>query len=181
MDMCSLQRTLACGLGLAVAACRPPATNTESTKQPPSIDSLVLERTVCFGFCPAYRLRITSAEEIRFESRNRGDSGNVAIDTAASGTYAALISKARAAGFYSFPPEIRKDSVLCHNYATDHFTVITTIFSRPATKQVVDYHGCFETPEHGNLPQIEKLRAFENDVDSTLRSSRWVRPNRPAK
>jgi hypothetical protein len=126
-------------------------------------------------------LRINSGEEIRFESRNRVDSARVAIDTAARGTYASLISKGRAAGFYELPPEIRKDSVLCHNFATDHPTVIITIFSGRSTRQVIDYHGCFETVEHEVLTPIQELRAFENEIDSTLRSSRWVRPNRPAK
>ena len=166
---------------LAIGACAPTAGKTEPPQTAAPIDSLVLERTVCFGFCPAYRLRINSTEEIRFESRNRGDSTNVAVDTAARGTYASLISKARAAGFYELPPEIRKDSVLCHNFATDHPTAITTIFNSQSTRQVVDYHGCFETVEHEVLPPIQKLRAFENEIDSTLRSSRWVRPNRPAK
>lgn len=166
---------------LAIGACTPTARKTEPGQTVAHVDSLVLERTVCFGFCPAYRLRINGSEEIRFESRNRGDSANLAIDTAARGTYASLISKARAAGFYELPPEIRKDSVLCHNLATDHPTAITTIFSSQSTRQVIDYHGCFETVEHEVLAPVQKLRAFENEIDSTLRSSRWVRPNSRAK
>lgn len=144
-------------------------------------DSLVLERTVCFGFCPAYRLRISSSEEILFQSHNRNDTASAVVDTAPRGTYAAIVARARAIGFYELPPEIRKDSVLCRNFATDHPTVTTTIFTGPTTKQVSDYHGCFETVEHKVLTPIRKLRAFEDEIDSTLHSSRWVRPNTPAK
>lgn len=165
---------------VAIVACSPPA-KPDTAQTQPTVDSLVLERTVCFGFCPAYRLRISSAEEIRFESHNRGDSANVVIDTAARGTYASIIARARAVGFYELPAEIRKDPVLCRNFATDHPTVTTTIFAGPTTKQVVDYRGCFETVEHEVLTPIQKLRAFEDEIDSTLHSSRWVRPNRPAR
>ncbi len=165
---------------VAIFACAPPAKRDAAQTAVP-IDSLVLERTVCFGFCPAYRLRISSAEEIRFDSQNRGDSSHFVIDTAPRGTYASIVARARAIGFYELPTEIRKDPTLCHNLATDNPTVTTTIFSGPATKQVSDYHGCFETVEHGVLTPIQKLRAFEDEIDSTLRSSRWVRPNRPAK
>jgi hypothetical protein len=59
---------------------------------------------------------------------------------------------------------------------TDHPTVIVTIFTKAQTKRVEDYHGCFETVEHEVLPPIARLRSFEVEIDSVLRSSRWVRP-----
>ena len=136
---------------------------------------------MCFGFCPAYRLRITSAEEIRFESHNRGDSSNVVVDTASRGTYASIVSRAREIDFYSLPPDIQKDSVFCRRYATDLPTVITTIYSGAMTKRVSDYHGCFQVVEKGTNTLIQRLRDFENEIDSTLQSSRWVRPNGAAK
>ncbi len=166
---------------LAIFACAPSVGKSDNATTQTSTDSLVLERTVCFGFCPAYRLRLSSADEVRFESHNRGDSARVASDTVARGTYATLISRARKIGFYDLPAEILKDSALCHNRATDHPTVITTIYSGASTKQVSDYHGCFETVEHEVLAPIQKLRAFENEIDSAVHSSRWVRPNTRAK
>ena len=165
---------------LAILACAPTA-KPDAAQTAVPIDSLVLERTVCFGTCPAYRLRISSAEQVRFESQNRGDSARVFVDTAPPGTYASIVARARAIGFFDLPPEIRKDPVLCHNLATDHPTVTTTIFAGPTTNRVSDYHGCFETVEHEILTPIKKLRDFENEIDSTLHSSRWVRPNRAAK
>jgi len=74
------------------------------------------------------------------------------------------------------PSEIAADSVLCHNRATDHPTVIVTVFAKAQTKRVEDYHGCFETVEHETQPAITRLRAFEVEIDSALGSSRWVRP-----
>jgi hypothetical protein len=68
------------------------------------------------------------------------------------------------------------DSVLCHNRATDHATVVVTAFTKAQTKRVEDYLGCFETVEHEVLPPIARLRSFEDEIDSVLRSSRWVRP-----
>lgn len=163
-----------------MAACSPAAKPDTSQAQTSSIDSLVLERTVCFGLCPAYRLRISSAEQIRFESRNRGDSATIVIDTAPRGTLASLVARARAIGFYELPSDIRKDPALCANWATDMPTVTTTIFSGSTTKQVSHYHGCV-TVDHEVPPPLKNLRAFEDQIDSTLHSSRWVRPNGTAK
>ena len=165
---------------LAIVACAPAGKRDASHTAAP-IDSLVLERTVCFGLCPAYRLRISSDEEIRFESRNRGDLANIVVDTAPRGTYASIISRAHNIGFYSLPPDIQRDTLFCHNYSTDSPTVITSIFTGSTMQRVSDYHGCVETVHREVLPPIQKLRAFEDEIDSTLRSSRWVKPNKPAK
>jgi hypothetical protein len=142
---------------------------------PPPPDSIVLERSICFGTCPAYRLRLSDRGEIRFESRNPGDERRRASDTIAIATLPALLSKARSIGFFDLPSKIADDSILCHNRATDHPTVVVTIFAKTHTKRVEDYLGCFETVEHGILPAIARLRLFEVEIDSALRSSRWVR------
>ncbi len=141
-------------------------------------DSIVLERTMCYGTCPAYRLRLSSSGEIRFESRNPGEEGRTAVDTASANTLPFLVSSAIAAEFFEMPREIAKDPVLCRDHATDHPTVTTTIFRKEQSKTVVDYLGCYETSEHSVLPRIERLRSFENEIDSVLKSSRWVRPAR---
>lgn len=156
-----------------------PSDGTSSARQgavPAPMDSIVLERSLCFGTCPAYRLRLSGTGKISFESRNPGEGGRRAADTVAAATLPALISRARSIGFFDLPSEIAADSVLCHNRATDHPTVVVTIFAKTQTKRVEDYHGCFETVEHETLPAITRLRAFEVEIDSALGSSRWVRP-----
>ena len=165
---------------LALLACAPPIDKTDARQDASSstADSIVLERTVCYGTCPAYRLRLSDAGEIYFASRNPGDEGRAALDTMPVTTLPLLISKARAAGFFELPQSIARDSVLCRDQATDHPTATITVFMKDATKTVEDYHGCFETTEHEVLPRIERLRSFEDEIDSVLKSSRWVHPAR---
>ena len=143
---------------------------------PAAADSIVLERSVCFGTCPAYRLRLAGTGEVRFESRNSGDESRVALDTVAATTLPTLVSKARSIGFFDLPPKIQGDSVLCPTAHTDAPTVIVTIFSRDGTKPVEDYHGCVGKVDHKTPPALEQLHAFESEIDSVLGSSRWVRP-----
>jgi hypothetical protein len=165
-------------VGLFVLACSPAAEKVATQREPiPAIaDSLVLERSMCYGTCPAYRLSLSDIGAVRFESRNPGEGTRSADDTTAALTLSSLVSRAREAGFFQLPPEIASDSVLCRNRATDHPTVIVTVYAKSGTKRVEDYHGCFETVERGVPTPIVRLRAFENEIDSTLRSSRWVRP-----
>jgi hypothetical protein len=102
-------------------------------------DSIVLERSMCFGTCPAYRLRLSDSGEVRFESRNPGDEGRRVSDTIPASAFPALISRATSIGFFDLPSVISADSVLCHNRATDHPTVVVTIFAKAQTKRVEDY------------------------------------------
>ncbi len=170
-------------VGLFVLACSPTAEKaaTQRVPAPGPADSLVLERSMCYGTCPAYRLSLSSRGVIRFESRNPGEDTRSAADTTSAAVLASLVSRARDAGFFQLPAEIASDSVLCRNRATDHPTVIVTIYAKSGTKRVEDYHGCFETVERGVPTPIVRLRLFENEIDSTLRSSRWVRPAQRAK
>jgi hypothetical protein len=163
---------------MLLLACAPSGGKTDAREgaSPSSADSIVLERSMCYGTCPAYRLRLSAAGVIRFESRNPGEEGRIAVDTVTSTTLPSLVSRARSMGFFELPPEIRGDSVLCHSWATDHATVVVTIYSNDKPKRVEDYHGCFETVQHEVLPPIARLRSFEVEIDSVLRSSRWVRP-----
>jgi hypothetical protein len=167
-------------VSLLLFACAPANDKSHQAQSPSSstADSITIERTGCYGTCPAYRLRLSAAGEIHFASRNPGDEGRTALDTIPGSTLSFLISRARGAGFFELPQVIARDSVLCHDNATDHETVTTTVFMKDGTKAVEDYHGCFETTEHEVLPRIERLRAFENEIDSALKSSRWVRPAR---
>lgn len=137
-------------------------------------DSIVLERTACYGSCPAYRLRLSNGGEIRFESRNQGDAGRSAVDTVPAGLLLRLVSRANTIGFFELPPKISGDSHLCPTFATDAPTVVVTVFGRKGTKRVEDYLGCRDRPESPLVVQVVRLRAFEAEIDSVLRSSRWV-------
>lgn len=165
---------------LLLLACAPPIdkANARQATSSSSADSIVIERTTCYGTCPAYRLRLSAAGDIYFASRNPGDEGRTAFDTMPATTLPLLVSRANAAGFFELPQNIARDSVLCRDNATDHATATVTVFMKAATRSVEDYHGCFETTEHEVLPEIERLRSFEDEIDSVLKSARWVRPAR---
>jgi Domain of unknown function (DUF6438) len=137
-------------------------------------DSLVLERTGCFGTCPAYRLSLTAAGRVDFRSRG-GDatheSGNVS-----QATLAALVQRAEAFGFFALPDRLQRGSPLCADWATDHPTVMVTIYRASGAKAVMDYHGCFSRSDHSVVDVVRQLRDFERAVDSATGSNRWVRP-----
>jgi hypothetical protein len=141
-------------------------------------DSIVLERTLCYGTCPAYRLSITADGRVAFESRNPGDSARTASDSSQSRAFQYLRERAAGIGFETLPDTIANSRSLCSDSATDHPTATVTIHFGSGRKAVVDYRGCFARSDHSVVPVIAGLRAFEAAIDSAVNSARWVRPAR---
>jgi hypothetical protein len=143
-----------------------------------ALDSLALERTSCFGTCPAYRLSVTRGGIVVFASRNHGDSARVARDSISPGSVAWLRAEAERQGVLRLPAVIADDHSLCPDRATDHPTVTVSLFLRDRMYRITDYHGCFLRSDHSIVSALDGLRHFEAEIDSVTGSSRWVRPNR---
>ena len=158
-------------------SCAPKA---ESTSNPSGSmnaalpDSIVLERTVCFGMCPAYRLRIAANGDVLFQPQK--PAGATATSTITAAAYASLVSEFDKAGFGGYPDNIQSDSLMCGRQATDHPGAIVTTFRGSNVKRVEDYHGCHGTD---GRPDIEKrlatLRDLEARIDTVAGTSRWIR------
>ena len=154
--------------------------------QPPSsVDSLVLERTLCFGTCPAYRLRIARDGAVEFQSRSTGESTRMR-ESVAPETLGELVKAGDRAGFFSLPMRVDSDRELCAEKATDHPSLTITVYG--ATTSAVRYYtGCHirlsdatstsPAPGFTRHPRLARLSAFADAIDSTLGSARWVRPS----
>ena len=167
---------LAALAALTVAACQPAHSALDA--QHIDADSIVLERSVCFGFCPAYRLTLTPNGAVHFITAARGDTVQRA-DTIAPRSVAWLAGEAHRAGFYSLPREIVRDKSLCPMPATDHPTATVTIFRGDSTHSVVDYSGCYTGHDLTVAAPLIAMRRFENAIDSVAGSKRWLDLARP--
>ena len=155
--------TAAALAALALASCTRPAARPAGSTQVRA-DSIVLERTRCYGTCPAYRLSLGRTGQVRFVSVWPAETPPGA-GTIAPADFAALVDEAARIGFWELPARI-EGSRLCPNYATDLPSVYLTIHAGARTKRVDDYLGCTGSPE---------LRALEVRIDSVAGSRRWIR------
>jgi hypothetical protein len=140
-----------------------------------TLDSIHLERTLCYGTCPAYRLALDRAGRVRFWSLNPGDLDRTAQDSLSPEALLYLEREAERIGFFALPDSL-EGSDLCADWATDHPTVTVTLFGPRGRKRVADYHGCFERSDHSVKPVVGRLRTFERMIDGVVGSFRWVRP-----
>ena len=140
-----------------------------------TLDSIHLERTRCFGTCPAYRLSLDRAGRVRFWSLNPGDVDRTAQDSVSPEALLYLEREAERIRFFALPDSLA-GTHLCADRATDRPTVIVTVFGPRGRKRVADYHGCFERSDHSVKPVVGQLRTFERMIDGVVGSFRWVRP-----
>jgi hypothetical protein len=161
-------------LALSQGCAGPPKTPIAVT----SADSIVLERTMCYGTCPAYRLSVTSSGRVSFLSLNPGDSERSASDSISRGKFESLVSQAESLGFFTLPDTIANDRALCPLRATDHPTATLTVFRGARPKRVVDYHGCYAGTERSlsRVASVSRLHLLEAQIDSVAHAERWITP-----
>ena len=143
-----------------------------------ALDSIVLERTPCYGSCPAYRLTIARGGAVRYLGKNVEDSAPPVSATIPAGLLDTLAARAAQIGFDQLPDTIANDRSLCVTAATDNSTIIVGLFGQ-RSKEVVYYMGCttgrMDVPR---APPLVKLAAFADLVDSLTDSRRWIHPDR---
>ena len=140
----------------------------DTTLRPFAADSIVLERGVCFGECPAYRVAVTRDRLIHFESRTPSDSGRKAADSLATDRpFMALAEGVLTSGFVGLPDSIATDERFGAYCVTDNPAAVVTVYFGTRSKRVVDYLGCMWGPA--------ALRELEDKIDRVSRSARWAR------
>jgi hypothetical protein len=161
---------------LAALAAAAPYSGTIHTAQPRSApDSVVLERTVCYGTCPAYRLSLRRTGEVHFRSRNPGETLDT-TDHVAPATLDSLFRRAVQDGFFALPDTVVR-SPLCPDVATDHPS-LTLAFYGPNPKRVFYYTGCYLRSDHTTAAPLEALARLASAVDSATGARRWIHPSR---
>ena len=155
------------------AGCTNTPAEIDQARTGTDLDSIVLERGPCFGFCPRYRLVLEGSGRVRYRN---ADDRQVHADSVSPDAVAALVERAVEIGFFGLPDRIMDDKALCSMVATDHPGVIVSIFSRASAKTVDHYTGCHvpgsESPRVA--PAIVRLIELEEQIDSTANVTRWL-------
>ena len=132
------------------------------TPIPDDLDDVVitLERTVCFGVCPEYKLTVYGNGTVVYEGRRF-----VRVEgkrTAAIGEdkVRQLLSEFESIDYFSL-----EDSYEEH-MATDMPAAFTSLTVNGKTKAVRHYHGDLGAPE--------ELTELEDRIDEVVDSDRWV-------
>lgn len=149
-----LRSTFAAAAAALSLGCAP------SYAEPPQPVEIVLSRSVCFGFCPDYTVRISGEGEVVYDGRAFVNVRGEARARIAPAEVAALLARFDAIGF-----ERLRDHY--HANVTDMPTFTLTLTRNGHSKRVIDYAGTL-----AGMP--ESVRALQDEIDRVAGTARWV-------
>lgn len=145
-----------------------PELNSRNTSgyQPDSIqaDTLIqMERTVCFGICPAYELTIQKDGKVIFNGKQFVEHTGIATGEISQENLDQIIKNINESYFMDIPSDPE-----CKSRFTDMPSVFLTINVDGKSHNVSHYHGCKGF-------QFEKeLFELEEAIDSLAGAKKWV-------
>jgi hypothetical protein len=161
---------------LAAIGCVGGAPSLEATSATHA-DSIVLERTACFGDCPAYRVSVVSSGRVTLSPRP-GYRGQVtmqpAVDSISPESFTSLLSLAESTGFFTLPDSTRGHPVLCTRLRTDHPSLMLAVHWAATSKRVTHYTGCEGNGAPGSAEPLRRLEMVAEAVDREARTSRHL-------
>lgn len=153
---------------VACASRKPAAPPAEDSAQanvaPPS--AITLERTSCFGSCPAYTISVTPSGRVSFEGRAHVRRLGTATGQIPKQRVDSLLIELERAGYFGFAGRYAASEPACGRYATDLPSAISSATMGGRTKRIEHDHGCGGAP--GALTVLEKR------IDEVLGSAQWT-------
>lgn len=150
-----------------LAACSPPG-EMDYPSAPPA-ETVTIERTICFGFCPAYSAGVSADDRLVFVGKSYVTETGEREKQLPEGSFDRLLTiaeKHRFSAFDEFYPNMAGDN--CPNVATDMPTVTVAIDSSHLAHSVKFYEGCFD------FEGRERLEAMIEEMDAVLALDDWI-------
>jgi len=121
-----------------------------------------LERSVCYGLCPAYVVTLLVDGTVEYDGQHFVGVRGRASSHVSPGDVVALVNRFEKAGYWDLTWQDP-----CPHMSTDSPTATLTLVQRGRKRVVVDYHG------NGCVPQA--IRDLEDDVDRAVRIAVWTK------
>lgn len=140
---------------------------TEKNIPPDTV--ITLERTLCYGMCPSYKLTISADGAVVFEGRRFVKKVGTAESTISQAQLRELIDRFEKISYFHLRNRYEDSGDGCEGVATDHPSAITSIRINGKTKSVRHYYGC------RGVEVLEDLTKLEQAIDDAVNAAQWVR------
>jgi hypothetical protein len=139
---------------------------------------VTLQRTTCFGPCPAYRVTLTADGHITFNGLAFVQTQGPVSAQATSVQIAAIVAAIHTADLRSLRDHYTSHDDGCVQVMTDMRGVQITINDVQGSKTVDYYYGCRGAIADQVRPRIEQLA---RTIDQQLDTARWIGKPAPFK
>lgn len=137
----------------------------------PSDMVITMERTVCFGTCPDYKLTIKANGRVTFRGGRFTKTKGTATSRISRESLLGLVAEFDRVDLNSFADDYSEGGN-CESYITDLPSEIISIRRNGKTKLVNHYFGCTGAAVQKKLEPLTELGKM---IDRITNSKRWVR------
>jgi hypothetical protein len=130
---------------------------------------ITLERSVCFGTCPSYRVAVASDGKVTFEGRDFVKTKGTATVQVKPEDFKTLANEFEQITYFSLDDKYEPGTPGCGPAVTDLPYVKTSIQMNGKTKSVSHYHGCRESEV------LRALTALERKIDEIAGTEKWIK------
>jgi hypothetical protein len=144
--------------------------NNEASSQAVPRDTLIrLERTVCFGTCPSYKLTIKADGSVTFEGHRCVKHIGTAKSAIPREQLRKLLAMFEETKFFDLKDQYISHLDGCESEVTDNPSAITSITVNGKSKTVTHYYGCL------GIELLDHLAKLERAIDNAVSSDQWIR------
>jgi hypothetical protein len=142
---------------------------SEAAPQVPQDTLIMLERTVCYGTCPSYKLTISADGAVLFEGRTFVKTVGTVRSAISQDRLRELLTKFERLNYFNLRDRYEDNGDGCEGVVTDHPSAITSIRTNGKTKSVRHYYGC------RGVEVLEDLTRLEQAIDDAVNAAQWIR------
>jgi hypothetical protein len=143
-----------------------------------SFDQLTLERTECFGSCPAYRITVSGSGDVRYDGYNFVDTKGPVNDRLTTTQLGELVAAINECSFFALRESYQSDLDGCPALVSDTSSAIISVTVEGKTKRIQHYIGCVERRRNTSEDFVFhplKLYSLEERVDEVVGTKRWIK------
>jgi hypothetical protein len=135
----------------------------------PTPQVITLQRTVCFGTCPEYKLTILADGRVLYEGISYVKTKGKAWGRITRQQLKELISEFNKINYSSLADSYTPGTKNCPQSMTDMPAATTSLTRNGKSKTVIHYHGC------RGLPVLDQLTQLENKIDEAVDVNKWIK------
>ncbi|HQU85773.1 MAG TPA: DUF6438 domain-containing protein [Pyrinomonadaceae bacterium] len=147
-----------------------PPQNQNVMQKIPNDLQITLERTVCYGRCPAYKLSVKADGTVLFEGIDFTKVKGKTEGKISEEKLKQLVKAFQDADYFNLNGKYDYENC---NQMTDHPSATTSIQMDGKTKTIGHYHGC-KDGSNSFKDELVKLSRLEDKIDEIVETKRWI-------
>jgi len=140
------------------------------------IVQVTLERTTCYGTCPAYRVTISGDGLVTYEGKQYVEVSGIRTKRIDAEALSALADEVARVDYFVLQNTYDSAEDGCRRLWTDNPAANTSVRIARTTKTIHHYLGCREDGREGSFSKSypQALTSFEDAIDRIAGTKEWI-------